>query len=89
MSAVRVTLHPNGPLEVTGPVELARHDGELIESPAPTAYLCRCGRSGNKPFCDGSHARTGWNEDLGESAAQRNLTPLWDHVTRQAGINNL
>jgi CDGSH-type Zn-finger protein len=63
MSAVRLTLHPDGPLEVTGPVELTRHDGEPIESPAPTAYLCRCGRSASKPFCDGSHARTGWREN--------------------------
>ncbi|MDQ3182098.1 MAG: CDGSH iron-sulfur domain-containing protein [Actinomycetota bacterium] len=26
------------------------------------AALCRCGRSANKPFCDGSHTRTGWRE---------------------------
>jgi CDGSH-type Zn-finger protein len=26
-------------------------------------YLCRCGRSADKPFCHGSHARTGWEED--------------------------
>ncbi len=62
MPAVRLTLHPDGPLEVTGPVEIARPDGGRVESPAPTAYLCRCGRSASKPFCDGSHARTGWSE---------------------------
>ena len=45
MSAVRVTLIPDGPLQVTGPVEISRHDGEPVEAPAPTAYLCRCGRS--------------------------------------------
>ena len=74
MSAVRLTRHPDGPLEVTGPVELAGHDGEPIESPAPTAYLCRCGRSANKPFCDGSHARTGWNDDPGEHVYGTDLT---------------
>ena len=63
MSAVRLTPLPDGPIEVTGPVEIARQDGEPIESPAPTVYLCRCGRSATKPFCDGSHARTGWAED--------------------------
>ena len=62
MSAVRLTLHPDGPVEVTGQVEIARHDGEPIAPPMPTVYLCRCGRSGSKPFCDGSHARTGWTE---------------------------
>ena len=63
MSAVRVTVLPDGPLEVSGRVEIARRDGEPVESPAPTAYLCRCGRSANKPFCDASHARTGWSEE--------------------------
>ena len=62
MSAVRLTPIPDGPLQVTGPHEIIRQDGQAIESPAPTAYLCRCGRSANKPFCDGSHARTGWSE---------------------------
>jgi len=44
-------------------VTLARPDGEQVQSPAPTVYLARCGRSTNKPFCDGSHARTGWTEE--------------------------
>jgi CDGSH-type Zn-finger protein len=62
VSAVRLILLPDGPLEVTGPVEIVRQDGDPIEIPSSTAYLCRCGRSASKPFCDGSHARTGWNE---------------------------
>ena len=62
MSTVRLTLHPDGPAEVTGQIEIARHDGEPVEPPMPTIYLCRCGRSETKPFCDGSHARTGWTE---------------------------
>jgi CDGSH-type Zn-finger protein len=55
---------PDGPYAVTGPLELERPDGEPIQAP-PEIYLCRCGRSANKPFCDGSHARTGWSEDCG------------------------
>ena len=62
MPAVRLTPHPDGPLEVTGAVEVVRSDGERLEPPMETVYLCRCGRSANKPFCDGSHARTGWTE---------------------------
>ena len=62
MSAVRLTLHSDGPVEVTGQVEIARPDGETVEPPMPTVYLCRCGHSGTKPFCDGSHARTNWSE---------------------------
>jgi CDGSH-type Zn-finger protein len=48
---------------VSGPLEITRQDGDPIHHPASTIYLCRCGRSANKPFCDGLHARTGWRED--------------------------
>lgn len=64
MTAVRLVALPDGPYAVTGPLEIAGRDGEPIEPPAaPPTYLCRCGRSANKPFCDGAHARTGWTED--------------------------
>jgi CDGSH-type Zn-finger protein len=63
MTTVRLIPLPDGPYQVAGPVEIARHDGEPIEAPAPTLYLCRCGRSANKPFCDGAHARTGWRDE--------------------------
>ena len=60
--AVRLVPTTNGPIEVTGPVELVDAAGRPIVPPAEQIYLCRCGRSTNKPFCDGSHARTGWTE---------------------------
>ncbi len=63
MDRTRLSLIPDGPLHVSGPAEIVRHDGDPIEPPAPEFYLCRCGRSMNKPFCDGSHARTGWREE--------------------------
>lgn len=34
---------------------------EPIEQSGETYELCRCGRSNDKPFCDGSHARTGFD----------------------------
>ena len=63
MTPVRLIPLPDGPYEVTGSLEVADRDGQTIEAPASKLYLCRCGRSANKPFCDGSHARTGWKED--------------------------
>lgn len=57
-----VVTTPNGPLLIGGKVELRDAAGEVSYEGVKTA-LCRCGRSANKPFCDGSHARTGWRED--------------------------
>jgi uncharacterized Fe-S cluster protein YjdI len=59
-SAASVTITPtrNGPLVVTGPVRLTRPDGTV--DVAPRLVLCRCGQSGDKPRCDGSHARVGF-----------------------------
>lgn len=52
---LRVRPIPNGPLKLTGQFELrGPDDGGTYES-TETA-LCRCGASGDKPFCDGSHA---------------------------------
>ena len=62
MTPARLTPLPDGPYEVTGPLELVDADGEPVQPPAEQVYLCRCGRSATKPFCDGSHARTGWTE---------------------------
>ena len=53
-----VTAVPDGPLLVRGDLRLDLGDeGGLAET---RAALCRCGYSGNKPFCDGSHERIGW-----------------------------
>lgn len=50
---------PNGPLFVRGRVRIVDADGGLIREDTRVA-LCRCGASGNKPFCDGSHLRIGF-----------------------------
>lgn len=54
---------PNGPLLLMGEVEVRDAAGEVSYRGSKTA-LCRCERSADNPFCDGSHARTGWHEDL-------------------------
>lgn len=43
----------NGPLLLSGALQVTRPDG-TVES-TPRATLCRCGLSANKPFCDNSH----------------------------------
>jgi CDGSH-type Zn-finger protein len=51
----------NGPYRLEGASEIVRmRDGEAIAL-KPRAFLCRCGGSQNKPFCDGTHARNGFS----------------------------
>ena len=62
MPGVTITVTENGPYKLEGPVELLDQDGHPIESARSTIYLCRCGRSMDKPFCDGSHSRVGFRD---------------------------
>lgn len=50
-----VTAYKDGPLIIRGDVTFLDHDGVRLEPGRRTVALCRCGRSGLKPFCDGSH----------------------------------
>ena len=52
----------NGPLRVRGNLEIVSGTGRMVARTTST-MLCRCGRSQNKPFCDGSHARVGFVAD--------------------------
>lgn len=50
---------PNGPLHVSGPLEAVSGTGRTFNKVHET-YLCRCGQSKNKPYCDGSHIAAGF-----------------------------
>ena len=58
-AAVTITMDRDGPLFVRGGVRLVDGSGEAW-SAGPRFALCRCGGSGNKPFCDGSHRSCGF-----------------------------
>ena len=49
----------NGPLRVRGNLEILSGTGRAVAR-VTTTYLCRCGGSANKPFCDGTHAKIGF-----------------------------
>ena len=49
----------NGPLRVRGNLEIVSGTGRAVAR-VTSAYLCRCGGSANKPFCDGTHAKIGF-----------------------------
>ena len=56
---LRVRPERDGPLQLEGPFSLTNADHRTVLS-GSRARLCRCGQSQNKPFCDGSHQRTGF-----------------------------
>lgn len=63
MPSVQLTPLPNGPYRIEGDLELVDSEGRSIAAPQTPIHLCRCGGSANKPFCDGTHARSAWKDD--------------------------
>lgn len=59
MADVTIDIIKNGPLIVKGPVELKDSEGKAYPAQARMA-LCRCGASTEKPFCDGTHSKIGF-----------------------------
>ena len=63
MAATKVTINNNGSIRVEGDFEIVDPAGKPFGLAGRTAIgLCRCGQSANKPFCDGSHGRTGFQD---------------------------
>jgi CDGSH-type Zn-finger protein len=56
-----ITPYRDGPLIVRGDFRLLDQDGAEIDPGRTTIALCRCGKSGIKPFCDGTHKRSGFS----------------------------
>jgi CDGSH iron-sulfur domain-containing protein 3 len=62
MADVELIIRKNGSTLVKGVVVLKDQDGNVITPPNTPFALCRCGASNNKPFCDGSHKRIGFDD---------------------------
>ena len=62
---IQITVSETGSYKVEGPTTLIDHEGEKIETrEGKPFFLCRCGLSANKPFCDGAHNRHPWEHEL-------------------------
>ena len=70
MAEVQIIPTENGPYKVTGPIELVDPEGNPIPTRGGTVFLCRCGGSTNKPFCDGTHSKIGFQGAM--AAVKRN-----------------
>lgn len=56
MARTRLIVTSNGSLRLDGDFEIVDAEGNVYGLQGRTVVsLCRCGRSANKPFCDGSH----------------------------------
>lgn len=59
--AGKLTITPlaDGPLQVEGNLEVCSGTGKTLNRTQKT-WLCRCGASQNKPYCDGTHRKIGF-----------------------------
>ncbi len=64
MSNVTIKALKDGPLLVQGEVELLDSEGNPFKLTSESTALCRCGGSSNKPFCDGTHSRAGFQSTV-------------------------
>ena len=72
MAGTKVTIINNGPIRIEGDFEIVDQEGKTFGLAGRTTIsLCRCGHSGNVPFCDGTHKRQGFNSPI----AARDLPP--------------
>ncbi|MEV6578600.1 CDGSH iron-sulfur domain-containing protein [Streptomyces sp. NPDC051582] len=55
--ARRVSVDPQGPVLVEGPVEIVLDDGTVARSDRFVVAVCTCRRSRTYPWCDTSHRR--------------------------------
>lgn len=58
MTSIKVL--PNGPYMVDGDAGVIDWNGASYAIAKRPFYLCRCGASTNKPFCDGTHSKAGF-----------------------------
>ena len=57
--ALKVEPIRDGPLHVSGNLEVITGTGKTVNR-VVESWLCRCGQSGKKPYCDGTHKRIGF-----------------------------
>jgi CDGSH-type Zn-finger protein len=65
MAGTKITIRSNGSIRVEGDFEIVDPEGRPFGLGGRTAIsLCRCGHSNDKPFCDGSHKTSGFDDTV-------------------------
>ena len=61
----KITVRNNGSVRIEGDFTICDQDGNAFGLGGRTTIsLCRCGHSENKPFCDGSHKKFGFQSEV-------------------------
>jgi CDGSH-type Zn-finger protein len=60
---MKITVNDNGSIKVEGEFTVLDGQGNALET-KDAAWLCRCGGSANKPFCDGTHKSNGFQSQV-------------------------
>lgn len=83
MTEQKIVVTEGGPYRVEGGIPIRDHEGNPIEAPA-VYFMCRCGGSKSKPFCDGTHNKNNFNGlefASRDTAAQRRKTYIGNGIT--------
>ena len=84
--SITINILDNGPLQITGDSLSIQFCGEPLPVEADAGvFLCRCGESANAPFCDGSHAKTGFVAEPSTSAGKD--VKVWEGKTIRTFFN--
>jgi CDGSH-type Zn-finger protein len=63
--STKITVNNNGSLKVEGDITVCDAQGNAFDlAGRTTVWLCRCGHSGDKPFCDGSHRKAAFQSEI-------------------------
>ncbi|HEX2179160.1 MAG TPA: CDGSH iron-sulfur domain-containing protein [Actinomycetota bacterium] len=65
-----ITAYPDGPYLIRGSYRVLDVDGNELEVARRTIALCRCGRSSQKPLCDGSHRSFNFKDPIRRDAGR-------------------
>lgn len=84
MANAKIEPLKDGPLRVTGVTRVSNSRGEPIPV-EETLYLCRCGGSQKKPFCDGTHKKIGFSGKRERTGAHG---PTVDYAGREITIHD-
>lgn len=60
---VSISTSKNGPLVVKNLQNIIQSNGSVFPIRDKAVAICRCGDSKSKPFCDGTHGKTGWTDN--------------------------